>query len=97
MYGRITDKTELGLPRSGIRLDGRTVSNYDRLDIGILAAEGWKFCEEIKPAYDEATQYLQMDSAIDAGDKITVTYVAVAIPVDELSAMEDLLLAEMGV
>jgi len=97
MYGRITNRTELFLPTSGILSDGRTVSNYHLLPVETLTTEGWKPIEEVKPVYDEATQYLQMDSAVDAGDKITVTYVAVAIPVDELSAMEGLLLAEMGV
>jgi len=97
MYGRITNRTELFLPTSGTLSDGRTVSNYHLLPAEMLIAEGWKPIEEVKPAFDEATQYLQMDSAVDTGDKITVTYVAVAIPTDELSAMEDLLLAEMGV
>lgn len=97
MYGRITDKTELFLPHSGTLSDGRTVSNYHLLPVETLTAEGWKPIEEVKPTYDEATQYLEVDTAIDAGDKITVTYVVVDIPADELSAMEDLLLAEMGV
>jgi len=97
MLGRITDKIELSLPTSGILQDGRTVSNYHLLPAKTLTAEGWKPIEEVKPVYNEATQYLAVDTAIDVGDKITVTYKAVDIPADELAAMEDLLLAEMGV
>ena len=97
MYGRITDKTELSLPISGTLSDGRTVSSYHLLPLETLTAEGWKPIEEVKPAFDEATQYLEVDTAVDAGNKITVTYKAVNILVDELAAMEDLLLVEMGV
>ena len=81
MYGRITDKTELTLPFTGILQDGRTVSNYHLLPAETLAVEGWKPMEEVKPTYDEATQYLAVDTAIDMGDKITVTYKAVDIPI----------------
>jgi len=81
MYGRITDKTELGLPATGILNDGRTVSNYHLLPLETLVAEGWKPMEEVKPTYDEATQYLAVDTAIDTGTKITVTYKAVDIPI----------------
>lgn len=81
MYGRITDKTELTLPFTGILKDGRTVSNYNLLPTETLKAEGWKPMEEVKPTYDEATQYLAVDTAIDAGDKITVAYKAVDIPI----------------
>lgn len=81
MYGRITDKTEIGLPSTGILNDGRTVSNYHLLPIETLTAEGWKPIEEVKPEYDEATQYLVVDTAVGNGDKITVTYKAVDIPI----------------
>jgi len=98
MYGRIlNNSTELGLPTAGILLDGRTVSNYHLLPEKTLLEEGWLPCEEVKPEFDEATQYLEVDTAVDNGSVIVVTYKAVDIPVDELSAMEDLLLSEMGV
>lgn len=80
MYGRITDKTELALPTSGVLSDGRTVSNYHLLPESVLLSEGWKPIKEVKPTFDEATQYLVVDTAVDKGDKITVTYKAVDIP-----------------
>jgi hypothetical protein len=82
MYGRITDKTELDLPTSGVLVDGRTVSNYHLLPVEILTAEGWLPCEEIKPVYNEATQYLEVDTAVKQGNKIVVTYRAMAIPTE---------------
>jgi len=80
MYGRITDKTELGLPTTGVLSDGRSVSNYHLLPIETLAAEGWLLCEEIKPEYDKATQRLTVDAAVQQGGKIIVTYKAVTMP-----------------
>ena len=78
MLGRITDKTELFLPIYGVLSNGQTVSNYNQLSTEILIAEGWKEIEEIKPAYDEDTQYLEVDTSVDMGDKIIVTYKVVS-------------------
>ena len=90
MLGRIiNNKVELGLPPSGVLLDGRTVSNYDNLDIETLTTEGWLPVEEIKPAYDEAMQMLVIDSSVQQADKIVVTYVAVDRPQDEYDYMLD--------
>jgi len=68
---------QLGLPTSGVLNDGRTVSNYHLLPPDILTVEGWLPCEEVKPEYDEATQYLVIDTAVVQGDKVIVTYKAV--------------------
>ena len=76
MYGRITDKTELGLPTSGVLLDGRTVSNYHLLPDKTLLEEGWLPCEEVKPEC-KATEKLIVDTAEVIANKVVVTYVAV--------------------
>lgn len=93
MYARITDKTELYLPSSGTLSDGRTVSNYNLLPNDVLLAEGWKPLEEVKPVFDEATQILQFNSAIDNGASIVATYIAVDKPAD----VYDYILGELGV
>lgn len=81
MYGRITDKTELSLPQTGVLSDGRTVSNYHLLPESVLFSEGWLPCEEIKPEYNAELQYLVVETAIQQGDIIVVTYKAVEIPI----------------
>jgi len=79
MYAKVVNGqvTQAHLPTSGILQDGRTVSNYHLLPDEILLAEGWLPCEEVKPEYDEATQYLVIDTAVVQGDKVIVTYKAV--------------------
>jgi hypothetical protein len=75
MYGRIeNDKTDIGLPHSGVLSDGRTVSNYHLLPQEILTSEGWLPVEEVKPVYDESTQKLARDTVTSDGKTITVTY-----------------------
>ena len=79
MYAKVVNGqvTRACLPTSGILQDGRTVSNYHLLPDETLLAEGWLPCEEVKPEYDEATQYLVIDTAVVQGDKVIVTYKAV--------------------
>ena len=79
MYAKVVNGqvTQAHLPTSGILQDGRTVSNYHLLPDETLLAEGWLPCEEVKPEYDEATQYLVIDTAVVQGDKAIVTYKAV--------------------
>jgi len=79
MYAKVENGrvTQIGLPTSGVLNDGRTVSNYHLLPPDILTVEGWLPCEEVKPDYDEATQYLVIDTAVVQGDKVIVTYKAV--------------------
>lgn len=79
MYGRITDKTELDLPITGVLADGRTVSNYNLLPIKTLTVEGWLPCEEVKPTYDETVQMLVIDTVVKQRSKIVVTYKAAVI------------------
>ena len=76
MYAKVENGqvTQAHLPTSGILQDGRTVSNYHLLPDETLLAEGWLPCEEVKPDYDEATQYLVIDTAVVQGDKVIVNY-----------------------
>lgn len=78
MLARLHDTdVEIGLPTTGTLQDGRTVSNYNLLPEDVLFAEGWLPCEEVKPTYDGATQYLVVDSAVEQDGKVIVTYKAV--------------------
>lgn len=79
MYAKVVNGkvTQAHLPTSGILQDGRTVSNYHLLPESVLLAEGWLPCEEVKPEYDEATQYLVIDTEVVQDDKVIVTYKAV--------------------
>lgn len=96
MYGRITEKTELSLPSSAKLNDGTWVSNYNLLPESALLVEGWKPITEVKPTYNKAKQYLEVDTAVDNGDTITVTYKVVDV-MDYATELENLLLEEMGV
>jgi hypothetical protein len=66
MLGRINGSFEF-LPSAGVLSDGRTVSNYNLLPPSILAGEGWK---EVITAGTGTV----VESAVDNGDTITVTY-----------------------
>lgn len=80
MYAKVENGQLVFVPTSGILQDGRTVSNYHLLPNETLLAEGWLPCEEIKPTYDEATQYLVVDTTEIQDDKVVVTYKAVEMP-----------------
>jgi hypothetical protein len=82
MYAKVVNGqvTQAHLPTSGVLQDGRTVSNYHLLPDETLLAEGWLPCEEVKPTYDEATQYLAVDTVVQQDNKVIVTYKAVDIP-----------------
>ena len=81
MYAKLNPLI-IGAPSSAQLSDGRWVSNFHLLPHETLIAEGWRELEEVKPAYDEATQYLEQDSAVEENGKIVVTYVAVNLPVE---------------
>lgn len=49
------------LPKVGILKNGSTVSGYNLLDEETLRQEGWLPLEDIKPIYNEETQYLLDD------------------------------------
>ena len=68
------------LPKVGTLKDGRTVSGYHLLDEEILLDEGWLPLEDIKPAYDEETQYLANDGYEILEDKVIKKYRIEEIP-----------------
>ena len=68
------------LPKTGILKDGSTVSGYHLLDENILRDEGWLPLEDIKPEYDEETQYLVNDGYEILEDKVVKKYKVEDIP-----------------
>lgn len=72
------------LPKVGTLKDGRTVSGYNLLDEEILKNEGWLPLEDIKPEYDEETQYLVDDGYEILEDKVVKKYKVENIPEPEI-------------
>ena len=68
------------LPKVGTLKDGRTVSGYHLLGEDILREEGWLPLEDIKPEYDEETQYLVNDGYEILEDKVVKKYKVENIP-----------------
>jgi len=68
------------LPKVGTLSDGSTVSGYHLLDEEILLEEGWLPLEDIKPDYDEETQYLTNDGYDILEDKVIKKYRIEEIP-----------------
>ena len=62
------------LPKTGTLSIGETVSGYHLLDEEILKEEGWLPLEDIKPDYDEETQYLSNDGYEILEDKVVKKY-----------------------
>ena len=65
---------QYSLPKTGMLKDGRTVSGYHLLDEDTLIDEGWLPLEDIKPEYDEETQYLVNDGYEILEDKVIKKY-----------------------
>ena len=65
---------QYSLPKTGILKDSRTVSGYHLLDEETLKEEGWLPLEDIKPEYDEETQYLANDGYEILEDKVIRKY-----------------------
>ncbi len=68
------------LPKVGTLKDGSTVSGYHLLDEDILRDEGWLPLEDVKPEYDEETQYLANDGYEILEDKVIKKYRIEEIP-----------------
>ena len=62
------------LPKTGTLSTGKTVSGYHLLSQEILEAEDWLPLEDIKPEYDEKTQYLIQDGYEILEDKVIKKY-----------------------
>lgn len=75
--------TKYSLPKTGTLKDGRTVSGYHLLDEEILTQEGWLPLEDIKPEYDENTQYLIDDGYEILEDRVIKKYRVEDIPEPE--------------
>src|SRR5690554_2660528 len=95
------------LSKTGTLKDGRTVSGYHLLDEEILKDEGWLHLEDIKPEYDEETQYLVNDGYEILEDKVIKKYRIEEIPekeeprdleveIEELRQIIDILLGGEG-
>lgn len=65
---------QYSLPKTGTLKDGSTVSGYNLLGEDILRAEGWIPLEDVKPEYDEKTQYLASDGYEILEDKVIRKY-----------------------
>ena len=65
---------QYSLPKTGTLKNGSTVSGYHLLDENILKDEGWLPLEDIKPEYDEETQYLVNDGYEILEDKVIKKY-----------------------
>ncbi|TCU72855.1 hypothetical protein EV204_105191 [Tissierella praeacuta] len=65
------------LPKVGILNDGSTVSGYDTLMLSnpdLAKEEGWIPLEDIKPIYNEETQYLLDNGYEILSDKVIKKY-----------------------
>lgn len=71
---------QYSLPKTGTLKNGSTVSGYHLLDENILKDEGWLPLEDIKPDYDEETQYLANDGYEILDDKVIKKYKVENIP-----------------
>ena len=65
---------QYNLPKTGVLKDGSTVSGYHLLDEETLRDEGWLPLEDVKPEYDEETQYLANDGYEILEDKVIKKY-----------------------
>ena len=66
--------TQYNLPKVGTLKDGKSVSGYHLLDEDTLIDEGWLPLEDVKPDYDEETQYLVTDDYEILEDKVIKKY-----------------------
>ena len=71
---------QYSLPKTGTLSTGETVSGYHLLDDDILLDEGWLPLEDVKPEYDEETQYLVQDGYEILEDKVIKKYRIEDIP-----------------
>ena len=62
------------LPKTGTLKNGSTVSGYHLLAEETLLDEGWLPLEDIKPEYDEETQYIVNDGYEILEDKVIKKY-----------------------
>ena len=71
---------QYSLPTTGTLSNGSTVSGYHLLDEETLKEEGWLPLEDVKPEYDEETEYLLGDGYEILEDKVIKKYKVEYIP-----------------
>ena len=81
---------QYSLPKTGVLKDGSTVSGYHLLDEETLRSEGWLPLEDIKPDYDEETQYLVNDGYEILEDKVIKKYRIEEIPEPQPDELQEL-------
>jgi hypothetical protein len=81
---------QYSLPKTGTLKNGSTVSGYHLLDEEILLDEGWLPLEDIKPDYDEETQYLVNDGYEILEDKVIKKYRIEDIPEPQPDELQEL-------
>lgn len=67
--------------------NGRQVDGYNRNE-AMLIEDGWKLPVDVKPAYDEATQYLAFDGYTEDSEHVYSNYRIEAIPEPEPTTEE---------
>ena len=81
---------QYSLPKTGTLKNGSTVSGYHLLDEEVLKEEGWLPLEDIKPEYDEETQYLVNDGYEILEDKVIKKYRIEEIPEPQPDELQEL-------
>ena len=77
MHGKLVNGRLTRPPSQGI-IDGKSVSNYNRLPAETLESQGWKPLEINTPDYDEETEYL-IPVYDEQANKITVNHTVESI------------------
>ena len=86
MHGKLVSGRLTRPPSQGI-IDGRSVSNYNRLPAETLESQGWKPLEINTPEYDEETEYL-IPVYDEQDNKITVNHtVEIITPTIEIISL----------
>jgi hypothetical protein len=80
--------TQVGLPEFGTLNDGRSVSQYDLLDVDTLKNEGWLPLEMDVPEYDMATENIQFDRYEIQADKVVSKHIVTVKP-DNSPTLDD--------
>ncbi len=89
MLGKMENNRLIRPPSQGV-IDGKAVSNYNRLPEETLKGEGWKELEIITPEYDEDIEYL-IPIYDEQENKVVVTHNVETIPpaVNEIKLFAD--------
>ena len=78
------------LPKTWKLKDGATVSGFHLLEPEIHKQEGWLPIEEVKPPFNQGTQFLTNPAYEISGDKVVKTYSISEIPPKEPTEKEQI-------